>query len=63
MADVKAVFRSPLLFFLQGWFYSLLAAFLSMYPMALASLTSLSLSMLQLLVSVSGIPVDLLGSC
>ena len=28
---------------LFGWFHSLLAAFLSMYPMALASLTSLSL--------------------
>jgi hypothetical protein len=29
--------------FLLGWFHSLLAAFLNMYPMALASLTALSL--------------------
>jgi hypothetical protein len=49
MADVKAVFRSltPFLslltatnFFLLGWFHYLLAAFLSRYPMVLASQTS-----------------------
>jgi hypothetical protein len=51
--------------FLLDWFYSLLAAFLSMYPMALAFLkfwVYRATSVLQLLVSESGIPLDLLGS-
>jgi hypothetical protein len=48
MSDVKALFKSPTPFifltathfFLLSCFYSLLAAFLSMYPLALTSPTS-----------------------
>ena len=40
ISQLLSAFLTPAHFFSLGWFYFLLAAFLSSYPMALASLTS-----------------------